>query len=81
MGSDIILSDAELEAITGYEQATKQLNILHDRGFVRAWINRDGKVVLERSHYEAVTRGEFGPRPAAPGAPAKSANLSMFRAA
>lgn len=56
--SDITLSAAEVEALTGYAAATKQLKVLHARGFVRAFISRKGDVVLERTHYEAVTKGE-----------------------
>lgn len=73
--SAIVLSADELHALTGYEQPTKQLRVLHARGFTRAFIGRRG-VVLERSHYEAVTRGE---QPSAQ--PAKRANLSFLRAA
>lgn len=72
--SDITLSEAEIQALTEYEHATKQLNVLHSRGFTRAWINRHGKVVLERAHYEAVSRGEVK-------SSGKSANLSFLRAA
>lgn len=54
----IRLSPEELEAITGYTLATKQLRVLRDRGFTRAFINRKGEVVLERTHYEAVTKGQ-----------------------
>lgn len=76
MSSKIILSKAELEALTGYEVATKQLHILRERGFTRAFIDRNGKVVLERTHYEAVTSGTaqaVGPEPKRRGA-----NLSIF---
>lgn len=72
--SSITLSEAELVALTDYERATKQLQVLHRRGFTRAYINRSGSVVLERSHYEAVTRGEVAQ-------PGKSANLSFLRKA
>ncbi len=72
----IVLSEAEIEALTGYERATVQLNTLHSRGFTRAWINRHGKVVLERGHYEAVIAGSE--RPAVSG---KSANLTFLRRA
>jgi hypothetical protein len=54
------LSDQELEAITGYRTPSRQLQTLHSRGFSRAYRNRQGKVVLERPHYDAVCRGEFG---------------------
>ena len=53
----IVLSEDELMAITGYKLSTMQLEVLHRRGFYRAFIGRKG-VVLERSHYEAVARGE-----------------------
>lgn len=76
MNTTVILDKTEVEAITGYERATKQLQVLHRRGFHRAYINRLGIVVLERTHYEAVTRGDT---------PAikqkKTANLSFLRAA
>jgi hypothetical protein len=71
---EIILTRAEIEALTGYKIATKQLNVLHGRGFTRAYTNRLGDVVVERAHYEAVCRGELH-------APAggKVANLSFMR--
>lgn len=77
MTADIILSEAEVQAITGYESATKQLKVLRDRGFTRAFINRLGAVVLERTHYEAVSRGEA----AESGKPRKSANLTFLHRA
>ncbi len=68
----VTLQPDELEQLTGYEQATKQLNLLHKRGFTRAYIGRRG-VVLERAHYEAVCQGLID-RPVA-----KEANLGFFR--
>lgn len=62
----VTLQPEELQALTGYEQPCKQLNILHKRGFNRAFIGRKG-VVLERAHYEAVCRGQIDrpvPKPA-----------------
>lgn len=56
MGESIILSEAEIQQLTDYKTSIKQLQVLHRRGFNRAFINRSGSVVLERSHYEAVTR-------------------------
>jgi len=76
MSDTIVLSEAEIAALTGYENATKQLNVLHSRGFTRAWINRRGKVVLERGHYEAIIAGEQ--RTSSGG---KSANLTFLRRA
>lgn len=73
MTASITLSKQEIEALTGYERPTKQLGVLHSRGFLRAYIGNRG-VVLERSHYEAVTRGEVH-------TPGKKANLGFLRAA
>jgi hypothetical protein len=73
----ITLTPDELADLTGYRTATKQLNVLRNRGFVRAYISRRG-VVLERAHYDAVCRGqavEQQPRPS------KGANLSFLRPA
>jgi Domain of unknown function (DUF4224) len=53
------LDDAELQEITGYISKSQQLNVLHSRGFDRAYRARNGKVILERPHYLAVCRGEF----------------------
>ncbi len=50
------------EASGGYKRAADQLRELHARGFTRAYVAKvTGKVVLERAHYEAVTRGQYGP--------------------
>ena len=54
-----ILNEKELRQITGYTTAARQLEVLHKRGFIRAYRSRDGRVVLERPHYLAVCRGEF----------------------
>jgi len=72
--SGITLSEAELVAITGYELATKQLNVLQARGFHRAFIDRNGALVLERAHYEAVCQGHSEK-------PRKSANISFLHKA
>ena len=76
--TSIALSQEEIEVITGYKNATKQLGVLRNRGFIRAYVNRRGEVILERSHYEAVTRCEMNS-----GQPAmrKVANLSIFNKA
>lgn len=76
--TNIILSQEEIEIITGYKNATKQLGVLKNRGFVRAYISRRGEVILERSHYESVTRCEaHGIQPNG----RKVANLSFFNKA
>lgn len=67
----IILTEEEIEALTGYRLATMQLERLRKDGFYRARMGRRG-VILERSHYDAVTRGEDS----ASAAPRKVANLS-----
>lgn len=56
------LAPAEVaDASGGYVQPVRQLRALHDRGFSRAYISKaTGRVVLERAHYDAVVRGQFG---------------------
>lgn len=67
----VVLQPDELQQLTGYEQATKQLDVLHKRGFTRAFIGRRG-LVLERAHFEAICQGSLD-RPVA-----KEANLAFF---
>ena len=76
MSDGVILTKEEIEALTGYQVSTKQLDVLRRRGFHRAFISRRGSVVLERTHYEAVSRGEDQ----APGK-TKKANLTFLRTA
>lgn len=59
--ASITLSERELVDLTGYRQPSKQLAELLRRGFWRAYRNRLGDVILERSHFQAVTRGESAP--------------------
>lgn len=54
------LTERELIEITGYTSPNQQLDVLHKRGFIRAFRSRKGNVILERPHYQAVCRGEFG---------------------
>lgn len=54
----ITLTPDELVSITGYRRAADQLRVLHERGFWRAWRHHVAGVVLERAHFEAVSRGE-----------------------
>jgi hypothetical protein len=82
------LSEREIvDAAGGYVRPAEQLRELHARGFSRAYIPKVGRkhVVLERAHYDAVTRGQFGPapandvaRPAAP-APNRAALRQFFK--
>lgn len=53
----LTLSEAELEELTRYRQASAQLAELHRQGFARARLDRFGRVVLERAHYEAICSG------------------------
>lgn len=54
----IILSEEELVRITDYKPPHLQLKVLHDMGFHRARRSkRTGRIILERTHYEAVTAG------------------------
>lgn len=72
----LALTKEELQEITGYKSPTKQLNVLHRRGFMRAYISRLG-VVLERAHYDAVCRGQVG----TPVSKVKTANLTFLQRA
>jgi hypothetical protein len=71
----ITLTTAELEHLTGYKQPTQQLNVLHSRGFHRAFMSRTG-VVLERAHYDAVCRGQLGNNQPQP---LRTVNLSFMQ--
>lgn len=55
--TDLLLSAAEIKALTGYRRPCDQLRELRAQGFVRARRNRLGDVVLERGHYDAVVAG------------------------
>ena len=58
MSNSLCLSKAEIYALTKKHQPTKQLKILHERGFYRAFrVDDMGDVILERAHYEAVCTG------------------------
>lgn len=59
--TDATLSDAELRDITGYRRAGEQLDELHRQGFARARRDRLGRVILERTHYDAVCAGQSQP--------------------
>jgi hypothetical protein len=57
VADDILLSDTEIERLTGYRRPHEQLAELHRQGFSRARRDRLGRIVLERAHYEAVAAG------------------------
>lgn len=53
----ITLTQDEIADITGgLKRQADRLKVLRARGFHRAYM-RDGIIVLERAHYEAVCRG------------------------
>lgn len=58
------LSPDEVKDVAGgYVRPADQLRVLHSLGFTRARIPKVGRkrVILERAHYDAVVRGQFGP--------------------
>ncbi len=56
-----VMTEPEIFGITGYLRPADQLKALHRYGFTRARrAGTNGRVILERSHYDAVTRGQFG---------------------
>lgn len=58
MSDDVTLTEQQVVDLSGgYEQPARQLRALHARGYWRAYIGKNGKVVLERAHYEAVSSG------------------------
>lgn len=67
---EILLTPAEVEALTDYRQPAAQLAELHRQGYWRARRARmTGRVLLERAHYEAVARGADQPPSTAGRAP------------
>lgn len=63
-GDDLLLSEAELQLLTGYKRAADQLQELHKQGFYRARRGPvTGNIILERVHYEAVCGGLVDHRP------------------
>lgn len=56
------LTEPELVEISGgLTTPRRQLNALRAAGFWRARLGADGRVVLERPHYEAVCAGALQP--------------------
>ena len=69
------------DAAGGYVRPADQLRELHNRGFVRAYRSKvTGKVILERAHYEAVTRGQYGQQARPAGGEERRAPLPPNRA-
>ena len=59
-GRSVTFTHAELVQLTGYQQPKRQLEVLHRRGFTRAYLGRRG-VVLEHAHYLAVCARQVEP--------------------
>lgn len=59
----VLMAPDEIRSICGgYVQPAKQLAILRERGFFRAWRSPvTGAVILERAHYHAVMLGQATP--------------------
>jgi hypothetical protein len=58
----LTLGAEELQELTGYTQPARQLAELRRQGFYRARRGRDGSVILERAHYEAVATADLKER-------------------
>lgn len=59
----LLPQDEIVRLCCGLTQPARQLAFLREqRGFVRAYMHR-GLVCLEREHYEAVCRGQYGAQP------------------
>lgn len=59
---DLLLTEAEIAGVAADLSLPRcQLRELHRQGFWRARLGRNGKVILERAHYEAVCAGALPP--------------------
>jgi Domain of unknown function (DUF4224) len=56
--ASLLLTPMELQSLTGYRRPSAQLRELRRQGFVRARRSPNGRVILERAHYDAVCRGQ-----------------------
>ncbi|OED45240.1 hypothetical protein ACH42_05260 [Endozoicomonas sp. (ex Bugula neritina AB1)] len=56
MDNELLLTDAEVFGITGYQKPTRQLRALEQIG-VNAKINARGRVVVSRKHAEVILAG------------------------
>lgn len=74
--SDLKLTEEELVDVAGgLTQPRRQLAELRANGFWRARLGRDGRVVLERAHYQAVCAGALPP-----GTPARDTGRPSLQA-
>lgn len=59
----LLLTHAELVALTGYQRPGDQVAELQRQGFTRARRSRTtGETILERAHYLAVSAGHIAPQ-------------------
>ncbi len=79
MSNAVVLSTEEIQLITGYTSATKQLQVLHERGYVRAFRSREGQIILERKHFESVCEGIFSQNTSMNHSTNQSPNFSIFK--
>lgn len=79
MISSVVLSALEIRSLTGYTSATKQLQVLHERGFIRAFRARDGQIILERRHFESVCEGAFSKETRIESNTKQVPNLAIFK--
>lgn len=56
---DLCLTPDEIRRLTGCARRGDQVKELQRQGFLRARRARDGSVVLERAHYDAVVTGRI----------------------
>jgi len=60
--SGLLLTDEEITTLAGgLTQPQRQLEELRRQGFWRVRLSRAHRVILERSHYEAVCAGAVAP--------------------
>lgn len=64
MDTGLLLSDAELLALTGYKRAAEQRRQLDESGI--PWKDMRGRTIVLKSHVEAWVLGKPMPRSAGP---------------
>ncbi len=79
MSSTVVLTSDEIHLITGYTSPSKQLDVLHKRGYVRAFRSREGVIILERKHFESVCAGTFSQKASMNHSTNQSPNFSIFK--
>jgi hypothetical protein len=56
--NELLVTEGEIQTLTGYKRPSRQVDELRRRGFHRARRNHAGQVILERAHYDAVCTGQ-----------------------